>query len=306
MKKLALLLPFLCFVLVVEAQKFDLSLNLEVGKTYHNSMVSTGSVSQNIMGQTIDFDMIVSAGMDFKVIEKSADSYNLNVQYRKLSMQIKNQQMNMNFSSDSADTSSPIGGLLSKMTGQSFLLKMNDKGKILEVSGFDKLINSMVESMSALPEAQREQMLKQMQDSYGEEALKGNLGSMLSTFPEKPVAVGDSWPFSIQVNTGMALGIQANCKLINADGDVYTIVTEGTMATPADAANIEASGIKMQMEMRGTTSSEIKIDKKTGWIVSGTGLQELYGKTKILPSDQMPEGMEIPMKVSTNTIYTGE
>ncbi|MFV0377432.1 MAG: DUF6263 family protein [Mangrovibacterium sp.] len=306
MKKLLFFLPFMCLFYVSEAKKADLLLNLEVGKSYQVQSLSNGTITQEMMGKAMTFDLLVSTSTQFTVTGKSADVYELELQYTDLSMEMKNSQMNMTFSSDSTDTSNPISIMLSKMKGQIAFMKINSKGKVLEMTGFAKIISSMVETLSNGQEPQRAQMIKQLQDAYGDEAMKNNLSSTFSILPQKPVAVGDTWEFSQTINQGTSLTIHSTCTLKSEEEEVYTIVTVGKVLTPADAPAFENAGMQMKMEMSGKSSSEIKLDKTTGWIVEGTGILDLTGIVTILPSAQIPNNMEIPMTIKTTTSYTGE
>lgn len=104
----------------------------------------------------------------------------------------------------------------------------------------------------------------------------------------------------------MALNIQSRCTLKSDKADSYTIVCEGKVSTPENAPAIETNGVQISMEMGGQTNSEIKIDKKTGWLIAGTAILKMAGKSRILPNDKMPDGMDIPMVIKTTTNYTGE
>ena len=52
--------------------------------------------------------------------------------------------------------------------------------------------------------------------------------------------------------------------------------------------------------------SDLKVDKKTGWVMAGTAEQSINGKAKIGANDQMPDGMDIPMTIKTTTTFTGK
>ena len=51
----------------------------------------------------------------------------------------------------------------------------------------------------------------------------------------------------------------------------------------------------MKYDMSGSMSSEIKVDKETGWIIEATITQEITGDAYIKENPQIPEGMKIPM-----------
>lgn len=306
MKKQVLLLSFLCFALLLQAQKSDLSLHLETGKTYQTKSVSLGTINQELMGNKMTIDMEITAAINFNIQSQTAETIDMEVRYSDMLMQIKAAQVNMKVSSDSLDSSNPLSGMLVKMTEQPFYLKINHKGEVLEVRDMDKLMNSMIEAMADIPAMQRAQLQKQMEDSYGEDALKNNLANMLTIFPAEPVAPGDSWTMQSTINSGMMLLLNTTYTLKGEEGSCYIIASTGTMITPENAPAIDAGGMKMDFVMNGSFESELKIDKKSGWLVAGTSTQNIDGHAKIEASEQLPNGMEIPMKIVNSSSFTGK
>lgn len=305
MKKLTLLLSILFCFLLVQAKKADLVLNLEVGNTYYTKSVTAGTINQEVMGQSIKIDMEVTAEMSFAVTGKSDEAFDLDVTYTSMVMDMKMPQANMTFSSKTPDAQDPLSGMLSKMTEQAFQLKLSNKGEVLEVKNLDVLMNSAIGAIGDLPEAQKQQLQKQLSDSYGMGAFKGNIGTMLSIFPDHKVKVGDSWNSSLNLESGMTLNVDMTYTYKGEEGGYYLIAGEGAMSTPENGSSIEANGMQMSFEMKGDMTSDLKIDKKTGWVMSGTTKQSFEGKISMAGNDQMPEGMEIPMSMTMTTIYTG-
>jgi hypothetical protein len=195
--------------------------------------------------------------------------------------------------------------MLSKMTDKSFQLTLSKKGEVQGVKNLDEIMNAAFDAIGDMPEAQKEQLKKQLSSSYGENAFRGNMGSMLTIFPAQPVEAGDSWTSSLKLEAGMVLNMDMVYTFIGEEDGYYLVSGEGTLATPEKGASIETNGMLMSFEMGGTMKSDLRIDKKTGWIAAGTVDQAIEGKTKIEGNSQMPDGMEIPMKMTTRTNYEG-
>lgn len=306
MKNLLILFIALFSTQLVLAKKTELSLNLEVGHTYITKSVSVGSISQELMGQKINIDMDITAEMSFKVIGESDAGYDMEVQYTSMVMEMKMPQMNMTFSSETPDANDSLSGMLAKMTDKAFQLTLSKKGDVLDVKNLDMIMKDAIDALGDMPEAQKEQLQKQLGDSYGEDAFRGNMGSMLTIFPAQAVEVGDSWKSSLQIESGMVLNVDVTYTLKGEEADCYLISGEGKMSTPENGASVETNGMAMSFIMTGTMKSDMKIDKKTGWVMAGTAEQSIDGKAKIDGNDQMPEGMEIPMTVITTTTFSGE
>jgi len=305
MKNLLFLFIALLAFQLAHAKKTELRLNLEVGQTYTSKSVSVVNITQEMMGQTISIDMKITSETLFKVIDKSGANYDLDVQYKSMVMEMKTPQMTMTFSSETPNAPDPLSGMLAKLTEQSFQVSLNDKGDVLGVKNLDALMNAAIGAMGDLPEVQKQQLQKQLSDNYGEDAFRSNLGSLLSIFPEHAVEVGESWKVSQKLEAGMALNLEMTYTFKGEEGDLYLFSGEGTLASPPSGASIEANGMKMTFEMNGTMKSDLKVDKKTGWVMAGTTEQGIEGKTRIATNDQMPDGMEIPMNIKTTTTFTG-
>ena len=54
----------------------------------------------------------------------------------------------------------------------------------------------------------------------------------------------------------------------------------------------------------GVISSDIKIDKVSGWIIEAINKQKIKGEAHIQASPQMPMNMTIPMTMKNETVIT--
>ena len=56
--------------------------------------------------------------------------------------------------------------------------------------------------------------------------------------------------------------------------------------------------------MTGTMTSEIKINRKTGWVIESKTSQTIQGTAQIKDNPQMPGGMSIPMTMNNEMTVT--
>lgn len=86
----------------------------------------------------------------------------------------------------------PLEGLL----GETFTYELAPTGKVLSVSGYDKIMQKMFESMEENP------MGPAMADAFGEQlsndSMKQQLEQMMHVLPEGPVEVSDSWNVNLR------------------------------------------------------------------------------------------------------------
>lgn len=85
----------------------------------------------------------------------------------------------------------PMLQMLSKLVGQSFVMKMTSLGRVTEVKGFDKILETM---MAAAGDEQARQMARQMlQQVFSDDAFKSMMQQMSPVLPDGKVGPGDAW-----------------------------------------------------------------------------------------------------------------
>jgi hypothetical protein len=80
------------------------------------------------------------------------------------------------------------GPTLARLVGQAFELRIDPRGRVTDVKGFDRIFEALAKD---LPEgdAGREAMRK----AFSDEAFRASMDQMSSSLPEGPVGVGDVW-----------------------------------------------------------------------------------------------------------------
>ena len=79
--------------------------------------------------------------------------------------------------------------MMAKMVGKVFTLKMTPSGKIVEMKGFDALMEEMLKEMGDEAGPMKD-MLKQM---LSDDTMKSAMQQLAPMLPEKPVGKGDTW-----------------------------------------------------------------------------------------------------------------
>ncbi len=298
---LLFLVSFSCF-----AKKTNLRLNLKNGQEYLQNMDSKVSIEQNVNGMTINITMNIKGIMSYTVDKDNGDSYDLSVKYNSLNMKMQMPQGAMEFSSEKEDTNDIFSTILGEMVGKTFFITMLKNGKITEVRNTDVLFESIYNKIPNAPESQVKQVEKQLKDAYGEKALKGNLEMVTSIFPDEPVAIGDTWNVSTNMESGFSALMTSTYKYIEEGSDFYLIGGDSEIQTEDKDAYVENNGMQMKYKLNGTLVSKIKINKESGWIVEANITQELKGTTEIKGNAQMPDGMSIPMVMKNDMTITGQ
>lgn len=277
------------------AQTVTVQLNLEKGATYSQQSSSNVTVNQNYAGQEIDIQMKVVGRMTFKVMAVTASGYDLEVMYERISMLMEMPTGPMEFSSDKADSVDVMSSILAAMMHKPFGITMTRQGKVTAVRDISTLFDTAFEKYPDISEEQKQQIITQLGQSFGEQGFKGNLEMVTAIFPEGPVAIGDTWSTQTELQSGMSATVKTMYRLEAVEDSHFVISGKSEIAT-SGAADDSAP---MKYDLAGSMTSNIIIAKKTGWIRDASMKQALSGKVIFPDSPQMPGGMEVPMSMDS-------
>jgi len=305
MKKILSFIAAIVLCSSVFAQKQKIELNLTKGSLYTQKMEVVANIVQTIQGNPQTINMTIIGNMDYKVVDVQNSVFEMETTYKSLAMKMKMPTGEMEFNSEKKDEHDVLSKVLSALINKTFTIKMNKFGKVVELKNVESLFSSMFDKIPQMGEMQKQQILAQMKQAYGEKAMKSNIESSMAIFPESEVAVGDKWVVKNTMESGMSMNFESTYQLKEVTADYYAI-SGSSIINPADKnAVTETNGLPFQYDMSGTMVSDLKIDKKTGWVNEAKIKQELKGTATIKDSPNAPGGMSIPMEISTTMQVTG-
>lgn len=304
MKKILGFVFLLLLVTSCEAKKERLELNLTKGETYTQQMASSMSILQTINGQEVKTNMSVHGNMTYKVIDIQNSVYEIEVRYESLALKMSMPGGTMEFSSEKNDANDILSTLLGVMKNKPFLVKMTKTGKVNEVKNIENLFSDMFSKTPTLNEMQQQQIRQQLMQAYGEQAFKGNLEMCSAIFPDSTVTKGDKWVIKTKLESGMAANMETSYELKETEDTFYIISGISKIATADKDAYIQSNGMPLKYDMTGTMTSEIKINRKTGWVIESKTSQTIQGTAQIKDNPQMPGGMSIPMTMNNEMTVT--
>jgi hypothetical protein len=299
----------LFFLLVIllpcRAQKVKPALHLSKGETYY--MVSTGSSAmvQSMSGHENKINLTLSFKMAFKVIDVMDSVYNMAVNYQSLDMKIQMADTTIDMDSKKANALDVPSSIIAAMMDKPFNIILTKSGKIRSVENIDKLIADVFSSFPQIDAAKKEQLKSQFMQSFGPNAFKGSLEMGTAIFPEAPVAKNDKWTVNTNLAAPAVANVQTVYQLIDVNADFYQIHGDGTMATDKNGPPAEINGLPMKYQLSGTILTDIKVDKRTGWISEVKSRQLMSGNIEILDNPRVPGGMVVPMTFNTEVTTTG-
>ena len=261
-----------------------LKFNLEKGKGYDFEIL--WDTDQQMMGQ--DNKINITAGYSLEVIDDKDNIKTLTAVYKSFKMYMNIMGMEINVDTDKpfgpiseADIkANPLGMMDRVFAGikeKEFTMKVDAEGKVLEVSGFEKIINGMIDSIGA-GEDIKMQMRASLQDQFNEQAIKDQFAQVFTIFPNKEIKVGDSWEKTLQMGGRMPAKYITKYTVKEIEGDHVSLSAQTNIGSDNSESN------SYQMEIKGTQNGSLLVDSKTGLVINAEFDQDIETKT---------QGMEI-------------
>ncbi len=240
-----------------------LKFNFEKGKGYDYEMMT--SMDQEVLGQTIQMDMSVYYSMYVtnddgknKTITSSIDRFKMKMGIGGFNLDIDTDKPlpSLGKTEDGKDPMKILNSLFGAIKGQKFTMKVGAEGKVQEVTGFENMAKTIVDSMG-VDEAKRQEMMQQFNQQFNAEKIKSQFERSWYIFPNKEVKIGDSWNKNSQIEGELGGSYSSTYKVTDIEGDMVTL---------AEVTRIESSQGKMNL--KGDIKGTIVVDSRLGLVVT--------------------------------------
>lgn len=247
-----------------------LKFNLEKGKTYDYEIV--WDMDQKISGQ--DTKISLTGTYSVEVTGERDKVKSLTAVYQNFKLYLK--MMGLEMDIDTEKPAPPIDpdkikenpmGMMARVfsgiKGKKFDMQVDEEGKVLSVSGFDAIINGMIDS-TGVEGDMRLQMQASLSDQFNEQAIKDQFAQVFTIFPNKKVKVGDNWEKSFEMGGKMPAKFSTVYTVKQIEGDQLTLDAKTAISPSGD-----------QAELKGTQTGILLVDGKTGLVRSADFTQHM-------------------------------
>jgi len=283
-----------------QAQKYKPALNLVKGNTYYTNSTVTSAITQTYNGQDVNIAIDMAAKTAFNVTDVKDSIYNMQVSYQSISLKVVSPNGTVEMNSDSKDTKDISSTFLAGMVNKPFSVTVTKTGRVLEVKNIENIINAIFSNLPQVDEAQKAQMKAQFMQSFGETAFKGNLEQTLAIYPSIKVAKNDSWIIKTSMQSVMSANLVSTYQLQDVTDAYYQIHGDAKVTSAVTTTPAQINGMPVKYDLSGTIITDIKADKKTGWVIEEKLRQDIGGNVNILDNPKVPGGMQLPMKVHSD------
>lgn len=286
-----------------EDESYTFRYNLKKGETYPFNLVISTEQSISSGGQSMTIRSTNTVVFDYFVEDVKDNQFTIRATFKRFAESSKSGNESIAYDTDLArpkDTQVAINWIIYKaVIGQNFHLIMNNKGKVVSVTGLDKIVSNVMTKVKPEFKPEEQKQIKDMLDySLSTESIKSQFEESLNIFPDKSLKVGEKWEDNQNISEGPVKG-QANVtrtfKEIK-DGKA-TIEVKGVQNVSGSQMNPQ-SGISAQMKNKATLSGTVDLDFETGWIKKAK-ITKSESMTTVYSKDDQKE-----TETGTQTIVT--
>jgi hypothetical protein len=273
----------------------------KVGDEYQMAQSTKQVLKQTVMGTEQKGENDYSGEMKLKIVEVTNEGAKIEMQFMKLKSRSVSIMGEMVMDSEATDDQVQ-NKMLKAMMKKPFFVSLNKSGDVSNVEGAEKLWSDLgslnLDDQSA---AKAKQILEQLMDSS---ALRSNIEQAMVHYSKDKVKEGDKWnsmnefplEFPIKADNSWSLiSLSSGTAKVNADGLFTTTDKEKTLDLP--------NGIKAKVDLSGAQQLKSTVDVNTGWATDIQIHSELKGKMILLAGGMLPENMDVPMEIVTDTSY---
>lgn len=303
-KSIGLIFSLLILCIASRAQYVTLTLNLVKGETYYHAVTANASIIQTVNGVQNTIATTVTGKIAYKVIDTRDSLYDIELRYENLSMKMQMPGGTMDASSEKPAPADPISEILAAVKNQRIIVIMTKTGKLKSISGVDDMFNHIIDNYTGLTPDKKQQIKGMLQQSFGDKAIKGNFEMGTAIFPAVPVKKNALWTIDTQLETATPANVHAVYELRDITETHYFIHCNARIDYPSNNAYVETNGMQLKYKLSGFMSTDMVVNRATGWLKESKISQKISGETQIKESEKIPGGMMIPMTMSSDITIT--
>lgn len=255
---------------------------LKKGDVFTMATVVKQDIQQEVMGQSMTTDQLISNTDELEVTAVDGDVYTIKVTGIKRMISLQSPMGSTEMDSDKEGDEHVA---LRVMSGKTYSIEMNSLGKVLKVLGVEDMKSAMKKEMT---DAGLGEAVDQVLASYTTELLKNTMEGQLGIYDRSN---GSEW---IVKTSSVVNNIPVELENTYRWDDNKTILAEAKIDING---TMEAMGTEVKTAMSGDQQTIIDLDIKTGMPSKIQSIQTVEGNIEA-------QGMTIPMNIVSETTTT--
>lgn len=151
------------------------------------------------------------------------------------------------------------------ISGQSFTMEVNNRGKVISVKGLDKVRSNAFEKIKSDFTTEEQNYVKDLlENSLSVDAIKVQFEESMNIFPERNLKIGEKWEDVQNINEGPVTGKNTITRTFEGIKDgVARVKVDGVMNVGGSETQQD---LTMTMKNNSTIDGTIDVDIETGWL----------------------------------------
>ena len=273
----------------------------KVGDEYVMSQSTKQVLRQTIMGTEQNGENEYSGDMKLKVKELTDDGAKFEMQYIRLKSKSVTVLGEVLMDSE-GDAEQVQNKMVKAIMNKPFTVTANKFGQIVNVEGAENLLADLSSvNLDDRTAATAKQTLEQFMDNS---ALRSNIEQAMVRYSEGKVKEGDKWNSKTELPLDFPIKVDNSWSLVSLSGGTAKVNADGIFTTTDKERTIDLpNGIKAKVDLNGAQQLKSNVNVKTGWATDLLIHSELRGKMILLAGGVLPENMDVPMEIITDTSY---
>jgi DNA-directed RNA polymerase subunit RPC12/RpoP len=321
------------------APGFDLKLRLGEGQKRKLRITSDDRVALKLMGQSQDIHGVSTTDLEFSIERVDANGVaSIKITYLAIREKGGSAAGTMEYDSTKPDVGAdnPLAPSYSSMIGKSFIMRVRPDGRMLKLSGIDRMHlrmaqtivenedksirDRMKERYGELSEERAQRAIGRLDQQYGSRSerqqavkemieanpllskakIEGLVGNVIVSFPSGPVEVGDSWKAEAVLPAAAPVDIELTYTLKEKSQNVAAIAIDSKI----DLVNEPAPGPVGPMgpttvSLTGSYTGNVQIDPNTGWMLYKKATMQCSGRMEMTNREKLTQSTPISMESVT-------
>ena len=284
------------------AADITLQYKFKTGDQYEWTQDTKQEIKQSIMGTDQKSENMYHSVFVVKVAETTSTGAKLQCSFTKLKSINKSpmgdNQMDSEGSGDKMEDK-----IFQTMVNKPFFVFLSTSGNVEKVEGAKNLWSGF--DQMEIDDARKTIIRQSLEMMLGEDALRSSFQAAFIPYPDKKIKEGEKWTSSQNVVANFAMSIQSTWSLVSANAATANLEADGTFKTTDKEKTLSLpGGIKAKSDLNGRQAAKSVVDVKTGWPSKQEVMAELKGTMTLLAGGMIPQDMEIPMEIISETTYT--
>ncbi len=284
-------------------KKADLSYHLELNKVYRVKNVAVQTTVQTVMGNEQNMQTNSTSIMSLKPLKQMDGEIIAEVKFDTILTIISQPPMEINSALpgdlNSSDPAKVMGCIMNRMTNSTFLVKLNNAGRVVEFINLEPTVKGILSGTDTLQGQTAAFIVGRAKMMVEENSLKSMIESVTAYMPGSVVKIGDTWDVNLSLSGG-GMNFMSNGTYKLGGLEKKSASIEGDIIVESAPGTMEMNGAQITPDIRGIGKVELTVDAETGWIVKGEGKQQLKGELAVSAQGQ---NMTIPIEInSTNEL----